>query len=487
MSFMPGSKCHYAAAMLMLACLGGCATAPSAVTPRIELATCSRPWTQEPLRCGSYDVFEDRGHKGRKLRLDLIVIPAKNGHPAKDPIFWFTGGPGQTATQTPWLTNSWMHDEHDIVMLDERGTSAANALDCRTPGTDENLQGYLVQPYTAEIARACVKDLSAVADLSQYSTAASVEDVDEVRRALDYDRINVVGASFGTYAALMYMRAHPDAVRSAVFYSVVIHANRVPLFHSAAAQRALDRIESQCEQDTACHATYPEFRAEFAAILAKVRAAPVATTVPHPVSKASTPITLNEPAFVDAIRVLLYSAESAHELPGLVHQAFLGDFAPIATAGFNASYGFYPDMRLGLSLAITCSEFTARIDPDEIDRAAKGSFLGTWRVRGQYEACREWPRTHLPAGFLDPFTSNVPTLIISGDSDPVIPPEWGEAAKAFLPNAIHAVVPGGHVPYNECSEHIAAAVVRAGSTQGVDIACLRGQRPPPFKLPDAVH
>ena len=474
-------------ALVLAMLVNGCATAPTAVAPRIELATCSRPWSQEPLRCGAYDVFEDREHKGRKLRLDLIVIPAKNGHAVKDPIFWFTGGPGQTATQTVWLPNSWMHDEHDIVMLDERGTSAANRLDCRTPGTADNLQGYLELPYTAEIARACARDLSPVADLSQYSTAASVADVDEVRRALGYERINVVGASFGTYAALMYMRAHPDAVRSAVFYSIVIPANRVPLFHSAAAQRALDRIEAECEQDAACNVAYPDFREEFTAVLAKVRAGPVATAVPHPVSKASTPITLTEPAFVDAIRVLLYSAESAHELPGLVHQAFLGDFAPIATAGFNASYGFYPDMRLGLTFAITCTEFTSRIGADEIDRAARGSFLGTWRVRGQYEACREWPRTHLPDGFLDPFTSAVPTLIISGDSDPVIPPEWGEAAKAFLPNAIHAVVPGGHVPYNECTEHIAAAVVGAGRTQGIDIACLQQQRPPPFKPADTAH
>jgi pimeloyl-ACP methyl ester carboxylesterase len=479
---MPIPNWRYAATALALAVLCGCARTSVIAESRIELATCQKPWSKEPLRCGTYDVFEDRvSRKGRKLRLAFVIVPAKNGHPAKDPIFWFTGGPGQTASETTWMDQSWMHDEHDIVMLDERGTSAANALDCRAPGTLDNLQGYFELPYSADIARACARDLGRVADLTQYSTAASVEDTDEVRRALGYDRINVVGASFGTYAALMYMRAHPDSVRSAVLYSMVIPANRVPLKHAAGAQRALDRIITECEKDAACHATYPQFREEFAAVLARVRAGSVQTTVPHPVSKAPTPVTLSEPAFVDAVRVLLYDTDSAHTLPDLVHHAFLGDFAPIAAAGFDSSYHLYPEMRLGLTLAITCTEFTSRIDPGEIDRETKGSFLGAWRVRGQVEACREWPRTRLPAGFLDPFTSKVPTLIVSGDSDPVTPPEWGEATKAFLPNAIHAVVPGGHVPYNECAEGIAAAVVRAGRTPDIDLACLRDQHPPPFK------
>lgn len=106
-------------------------------------------------------------------------------------------------------------------------------------------------------------------DLTQYSTPNFVEDIDEVRSAMGYDRINLSAGSFGTYAAFIYMRRHPDHVRTAYLNNLTPLSDRVPLYFAEAAQLALDELFKECEQDAACHAAYPRLRPDFATLQKK--------------------------------------------------------------------------------------------------------------------------------------------------------------------------------------------------------------------------
>jgi pimeloyl-ACP methyl ester carboxylesterase len=350
--------------------------------------------------------------------------------------------------------------------------------------SDGDLDAYLATPFDLAKARACRDELRRRYDLSQYTTPAFAEDLDDVRRAMGYDRINLDAGSFGTYAALTYIRRHGEHVRCAYLASVVTLANRVPLYHAQAAQRALDELLQQCEQDPACHAAYPRLREHFAAVLARVRAQPVLTSVRHPVTGAMAEVHLSEPVFVDAVRVLMYSTERAREVPLIIERAMAGDFSPFGTAAVKAIRGFYTGARLGLHYAVTCNEFVARIRPEEVESATRGSYFGSWRVRRQMTLCNEWPRTELPADLLEPFRSDVPAVLVSGDTDPAVPPRWGEELKPSLPNAVHLVVPGGgHTPENACTRGIRAELFRKGTTRGLDLGCMAKLRPEAFKLP----
>ncbi|MDQ3117120.1 MAG: alpha/beta fold hydrolase [Verrucomicrobiota bacterium] len=186
-----------------------------------------------------------------------------------------------------------------------------------------------------------------------------VEDLDEVRGALGYEKINLNGGSFGTYAGLIYTRRYPARVRTAYLNSLIPLSNRVPLYHAAASQGALDELFKECDEDAACHAAYPGLRENFATLMKKLHAAPVLTTVPHPVTGEPTEIHLSERAFGDALRVMMYRAPSAREIPFLLEQAMAGDFRPIAAAALRSNRGIYTGARLGLNYAITCNEFLA--------------------------------------------------------------------------------------------------------------------------------
>jgi pimeloyl-ACP methyl ester carboxylesterase len=452
---------------------------------KVTLKPCRLSAIREELRCGVYPVFENRRmRRGRTLPLKIVLIPAHRPHVDQGPVFYLTGGPGEAATEMAGdMIDSIDRDEHDLVLMDERGTGDGHRLDCPVSGAGANLDEYLRDPFDPVAAHTCSVELERRFDLSQYSTAAFVEDLDEVRQAMGYDKINLDGGSFGTYAALMYIRRHGDHVRTAYLASLDTLSNRVPLNLARDAQQALDRLFAYCDQDKSCHAAYPRLADDFTAVLNRVRASPVLTWAEHPVTHVKTEVHLSDRAFTDAVRVLMYHAE-ARDLPFLIKQAKNGDFTPFADAAVRTIRGFYSDIRMGLFYAVSCNEFVDRIRPEEVEPATHGTYLGSWRVRDQIAACAEWPKTDLPRNYFEPFSSTVPMVLVSGDSDPAIAPYWAEELKAAMPNAIHVIVPGGgHTADNTCTRAIRGELFRAGSTYGLRRSCLTTLRPPPFKLP----
>ena len=457
----------------------------SSAAPGVTLMPCHVGGVKEQLRCGVYNVFENRRTRtGRKLPLKIVVIPARQAHPERGPVFYMAGGPGESATELADLVMTWGDaDEHDVVLVDERGTGDGHRLDCKSAGSDDNLEAYLNGPFDPSAARACGDNLQKKYDLSQYTTPNFADDIDEVRAAMGYDKININAGSFGTYAAQIYMRRHSEHARTAYLSSLVTLADRVPLYHARSAQEGLDQLFKDCEEDPACHEAYPHLREDFAALLKKTREQPVTTFVRHPLTGARTEIHFSERAFADAIRVMMY--HNAQQVPFLIEQAAAGDFTPFAEAGLRANRDIYSGGRMGLHYCITCNEFVSRIRPEEIEPATRGSFLGSWRVRAQMAACQEWPKTDLPADYFEPFHIETPTVVVSGAADPASrPPNEREIVRSYLPNAIELVVPGAtHTPENGCTRSIRHELFRNGTIQGLDVGCITKVQPPPFKLP----
>jgi pimeloyl-ACP methyl ester carboxylesterase len=467
----------------MLAVASG--PAPGAAT--VNLTPCHVKGVNEKVRCGVYRVFENRqSRKGRMLPLKIVLIPAKHPHPADGPIFYLAGGPGETATElVSYVLEMGDKEEHDVVLVDERGTGDGHRLDCRSPGSDNNLEGYLNGPFDPAAARSCRDELSRKYDLTQYSTANFVDDLDEVRGALGYDKINLNAGSSGTYAALIYMRQHGDHVRTAYLRSLTPLSDRIPLYFPEAAQFALDTLFKECEQDTPCHAACPRLREDFAVLLKRVRVQPILTSVSHPVTGTRTEIHLTAPAFGDALRLMMYDRATAYEIPLLIEEALAGNFSPFAEIALRANRGIYSGGRMGLYYAINCNEFTNRIRLEEVETETRDTFLGAWRVRNQMEVCKDWPRTELPADYFKSFQLSVPIVVVSREADPSeLYARVDEAVASIMPNAVQVVVPGvGHSSENDCTRSIRHALFRAGSTKGLDTSCISQLKHPPFKLP----
>ena len=245
-----------------------------AAAPRLTLGACNDPELPKDARCGTYQVFENRAAKtGRKISLRVVVLPALGPDRLPDAIVVFAGGPGESSVgEASFLSQELarLRQHRDFLLVDSRGTGGSAPLDCPEL---RDVQGFLDGFVPADKVRACGERLRKVADLSQYTTDNAVDDVDEVRAALGYPQVNVMGGSYGTRSVLVYLRRHPDRVRTAILDGVVPTHDRAPLFFARSTQKALDGLIAECAGDAGCARAFPHLRDEIAAVLAAGRAA----------------------------------------------------------------------------------------------------------------------------------------------------------------------------------------------------------------------
>lgn len=452
----------------------------------LRLEPCRVPRVPETLRCGMLEVAENRAAPhGRRIGLRIVVLPAKEAAAGAAPLFHLEGGPGVAATVMAPLYAVELPEyrrRRDVVLVDRRGTGGSNGLECPIDETRSRLE----QMYPAKEVADCRRTLEERADLTQYTTEAAADDLDEVRAALGHDRIDLFGLSYGTRLALVYMRRHPERVRSAVLMGPAPTDLAMPLHHAPDAQRALEMMFADCAADAGCGRAFPRLREEMAEVLERLDKSPAPVTLDDPRSGRAVTYRLTRGAFAEQVRARLYSPASRAGVPLAVHAASRGDFGPFLQPLRSGGGG--PSIAEGLYLSVTCAEDVPFIDPAEAARLAAGTALGMYRVREQSAACAQWPRGRVSPDFRRPVDSKAPTLIVTGGRDPVTPPRLGEQVVRHLPNGRHLVVPqGAHVPVGiepvACLDGIMLRFFENPWAKDLDTACVKDMRAPPFVLP----
>ena len=426
---------------------------------------------QVDAKCGSLRVSEDPSNpESRQIKLNIAVVEAIKRTAELDPLFILVGGPGQAAIETyPALSATVfrIHEERDIVLVDQRGTGKSNPLRCLDP-QDETLEDEEVISRLKE----CPGELDA--DLRFYTTDIAMQDLDRVRSALGYEAINLYGVSYGTRAALVYLKMYPARVRSVILDAVVDPA--FVLYQDAAqdGQRSLDLFFERCEADKACSFTYPGLRSEFDAVLRKLEDSSVDTTIPHPVTGKSLQFTVTQTTITNIIFNILYSADLVAMLPLAIHQAYAEDnYAPLITQAYLLDAGIYD----GMFYAVACTEDAPLVTGAE---GVEGIFGSS--VQNFVEVCETWPRREPPKIVHEPILSDVPVLMLSGEADPITPPWHAEALTESLSNSLHLIFSGmGHGNGgSECAARIMDSFVETGSISGLDTTCVKSVEPPPF-------
>ncbi|HEX6040860.1 alpha/beta hydrolase [Longimicrobium sp.] len=469
---------------LLAAVTATLATSAAAQTPAptLEMRPCELSPGGETGRCGTYWAPENREQPdGRRIPLAVVVVPARSATPRPDPIFFFVGGPGQAATDFAAMWADAPDREHrDVVLVDQRGTSREHALHCQLSGSPDNPQGYLDPIFQPALFRRCRAELEPRADLTRYTTADYVDDVDEVRRALGYDRINVQGGSYGTRVVLFYLRQYPRHARTAYMTGLYPPTTRNPLYHAADSQAALDSIFALCAREAACSAAFPNLRAEFAETMERLRRQPARVILRDQATGAPIGLTLDADAFAEGVRVTMYGWDRARRLPLLLHRAHGGDYTAFAATALANNAALRDMLHLGLGMSTICQEDMPRITEADIVALTRNTFLGDQRVRTQRAACAEWPTRPLPAGSMDPVVSDVPALLVSGAYDPATAPRLGDETARTLRNSLHVVVPGGHIAQSPCLAGIVSDFLERGTVQGLDTSCVSQIRLAPF-------
>lgn len=463
---------------LLLVVLTACAAAGPADNDQIQLEPCSLPGDVK-AQCGVVTVWEDRmADEGRAIDLNVVVIPAASSIVKPEPLFLLAGGPGQAASEVfPLLLPAFneIRQERDLVLVDQRGTGQSNPLTC--PALEE-MDDHLDDD-DAFIAALSQCALALDADPTLYTTEVAMADLNEVRQALGYETINLYGASYGTRAALVYLRLYPETVRS-VILDAVAGPDLVLFLHMPRdGQRALELLFERCATDPDCQEAFPDLQTTFEALLESL-AEPVDLRLSHPLTGEQVDFTLTRDLLAQFIFNTLYSSEFVSLLPLLIHHAHeTGDWGPLVNQALliGEQTGITP----GLLYAVTCIEDAPLISLEEAEVVQAGTYFPL-TAEMFLEICAGWPQgTPFPA-LRQPVIADTPVLLLSGEADPVTPPYYAEQVAAALPNSRHLVVPGyGHgVAGIPCINNIMTQFVAEASVDHLELACLDKVKPPPF-------
>lgn len=435
-------------------------------------------------RCAKISVPEDRSKNGgASINLNVVVYPAVNRNPQADPVFLLAGGPGEAATQSfPLMMDAFarIHQDRDLVMVDQRGTGDSHPLTC--PVSEDSKNGDvnfdISFDESLEDIKTCREALDG--DPRFYTTQAAIDDLEEVRQVLGYEQINLMGVSYGTRVALAYLRQYGQNVRTVTIDSVNPIDWELGPHNPANAQRALDLIFERCAAESDCHQAFPNIKEEFKQLLDRLDKEPVKVTMRHPVTAENIDITLDRKQLGFVLQILSYEPETAALIPLLLHSAYQdGSYNLLLAQALTSQQGLSSSISDGLYLSVLCAEdapFYPAENPEEknvylINPAPQMSSI-----------CKAWNTPAVSAAFKQPVASDRPVLLLTGEADPITPPANALAAAQSLPNSLTVVAPGmGHAVFTRgCFPKIMADFINNGGTNGLDTTCVEKIKPQPF-------
>ena len=469
------------AACAALAVAGSVASAPT--------EPCRLKGIDREVQCGRISVAENPDRPdGRRIDIHYAVVPALARVRAVEPVFVFAGGPGQAARRLAGQVQplfARLNARRDIVYVDQRGTGASNPLGCDgasrpTASLAEMLDARQLSARTRE----CLRRLGAGNDLRQYATWIAVRDVDAVRAALGYERINLWGASYGTRAALEYLRQFPQRVRSMVLDGVAPADMALPASFAVDAQASLQRLLAACAGDAACSGRHPQLGGGIERLQARARAGSLQGTVAHPLTGRPEELRLEPATLASVLRVPLYSPSLAALLPYAIAEAGGGNLAPLVAVASSLSSTVAEDFAEGMHFAVICAEDQPLVDA-AARAAASATPFGDSFLRVYDDACAAVPAREVPAAFYRLSDAEVPVLILSGGADPATPPRHGERVAGGLKRATHVVAPNlAHgVSMHGCAPELVAGFIRNAGPAGLDLDCLGKLPAPAFFAP----
>ena len=404
---------------------------------QLRLENCHVNGIRQQVQCGTLVTPEDyEKPDGVQIDINFVVLPAIDNSKEKLPLMFLAGGPGQAATELAshiYRGFNEIRKTRDLILIDQRGTGKSHALQC-----EDSLE---VDPYTSLPEDFSITDIEQciaqlTGDLSQYNSENSIRDFDAVRAALDHQQVHIYGGSYGTRAGLVYMRMFPASLKSVVLDSVGPIEVPIGLFGKSAEQSFIKLIEN-CQNETSCAGQYPDLAKEFSAITDKLLQAPVTVEIAHPRLGTNTAFTISNDKFISAIQMQLYSMETRSLVPLLIHQAYLGNYKPLAglIAQGEGGMGIY----IGLHFNIVCNEDYPKISADMKVEDADNNFAKGMSLVMVGKVCSVWPKYQPSNEFYQTVTADIPTLILSGELDPVTPASNGEKSHVNLPNSHHII------------------------------------------------
>jgi pimeloyl-ACP methyl ester carboxylesterase len=478
--------------------------------PRFEAAKCPFQLGKDQeegktVRCGYVVVPELHGQpNGKTLRLATIIFKAISDAPAPEPVVFLNGRPGSDAQGLVSMMAGPFYRSYaaknDVIFFDQRGTGfSVPSLAC--PEVREQLLKAYSQNLTTSQETALLLDtmnkchdqlVAQGINLEAYNSRENAADLEDLRTALGYTRLNLQGTSYGSRLALEMLRDFPQSVRSAVLDSLV--PPQVNLYEDEAlsADRAFNLLFQTCAADSDCNKSYPDLKGTFARTVAQLNQKPVTVRVQDPKDGKNYDVLVTGDRFVAAVARTFYVTGYLPYLPSIITQASAGSSRALNLVITNLLFG--ADLAYGMHFAVQCSEevpfnkaAAVAAALQKVQPELRGAYSG---LSGLFTLCQGWGIKAAPARENEAVRSNIPALLVAGRFDPVTPPDYAKLVGQTLTNNFYLEVPyGGHgssISLGQCEIQVVLAFY-ANPSQPPDSSCITGQKLRFTMLPGAIN
>lgn len=420
---------------------------------------------------------------GKTIELFVAKLPSTSPSPAEDAFTLIQGGPGGSSIDLAINYNSFLNiirAKHDVIIIDQRGTGRSNKLNCDF-NPDDNSSNTFDPKVTAKLTQECVEKLKQH-DLSTYTTSVAVQDLEALRHSAGYEQLSIYGVSYGTRVAQHYLRRFPQQTRAIIIDGVVdVGLNLAGAEIARRSQDSFDQMVSRCNNTPSCADDLGDIAKQFNELRERLKAQAIKVTIPHPHTGKNQEVTLTDSDLLVSARLMPYNTEGMSLLPLLIHNAYNGNYAPLAAQSITGTESIVDGFAMGMHNSVMCTEDAPFASPDAAQQA-QGTYFGSLMIDNMRITCQHWPKGIIDDDFLEPFTSDVPVLILSGETDPITPPANGERAAKMFSNSRHLIVPAhGHgVVARGCVPFLIKDFLEDANLDHIKAECIERENAMPF-------
>ncbi len=425
-----------------------------------------------PVHCARFHTAPENGAVPERFVLPVVYLPQSPWWRNGPPVQYIAGGPGGST----WLEQDkigfwldWVDDMRwggDLVLYDQRGVGMSEpALDC--PELREERRALLPLPLPTEeayrrvreAARACHERIrSAGMDLARFNTVANAADATDLMRALGYAQWDLYAVSYGTRVALQMMRSVPQYLRAAVLDSPYPPQVNAELSDAWLLQRSFELFSRICELADECNETVEGLDRLLQSAFDRVQRELIRLSVRDPDSGRDIAVVYDHEDLAWLLFEAMYQWDAIPRLPASVRALAEGRLDSHMRGLIQDGVESLLDDAVSDAVAssVDCHD-GGLVDLRDAQRQLElyPRTASIKRHDWQYHACRYWASGEARAAFRAPVISDVPTLLLAGEFDPVTPPEWAELAARSLANAEVFVFPA--VGHGVLDSHVCAA------------------------------
>jgi pimeloyl-ACP methyl ester carboxylesterase len=402
--------------------------------PRIESSDCIyKSDDAHKTTCGYLVVPENRHHpQGRVIKLPFIHVESNNPEKKPDPVLYTGGGPGVSSLHpvTSIARRSLLRDR-DYIAFEQRGTHfAVPNLECEGAGQAVQ-QAYLghrsIEDATLESVRRCREKLVRQGiDLSAYNTDESAADIEDLRRLLKIDSLNLMGISYSGGLMMAVLQKYPRHIRSLILDSPLPEFVNIDEQELANFNEALTTVLDGSDSNL-----LTRFHDYFSGLSGKV------FTISYQLKDGkSVTLDYGRNEFLSILHDKTEDYDGIKELPQIISDMISGQQERYIKAYFDGVFSGNGTTS-GMRLSVYCSDKMAFEDQAIIqEQEVLMPWLAGFHVNDVYRGvCDSWPVRPIDASTKKPFYSNVPALLGAGGLDDACRPLYNDMIRHYFPNS----------------------------------------------------